>query len=190
GAQVPDASSHRTGGKHPRLVLPATAIGWTGGLGRHEPAHHRAAAPSCPHRTGHVPGRHHHPDLLRPHRRRHPRLRHPPRSSRPADPHGRRLMASDFSGDRGREQPVAPEAAAAANAGTAVTADAALNPAVVADAGAAVYVAPAWKMTWWRFRKHKLALVCLWIFGVVALIALAPGFFATQDPNASAAANA
>lgn len=58
------------------------------------------------------------------------------------------------------------------------------------DRGAAVYVAPAWQMTWWRFRKHKLALVCLWVFGAVALISLAPGFFATQDPNASAAANA
>ena len=59
-----------------------------------------------------------------------------------------------------------------------------------ADAGSAVYVAPAWKMTWWRFRRHKLAVVCLWVFGVIALIALAPGFFATQDPNASRAANA
>lgn len=61
---------------------------------------------------------------------------------------------------------------------------------VAADAASAVYVAPAWKMTWWRFRKHKLAVACLWVFCGVALIAFAPGFFATQDPNASAAANA
>lgn len=64
--------------------------------------------------------------------------------------------------------------------------------AVVApkEGGAAVYVAPAWKMTWWRFRKHKLALVCLWVFGVIAVLAAAPGFFATHDPVRSTAANA
>lgn len=60
----------------------------------------------------------------------------------------------------------------------------------VAGGAPAVYVAPAWRMTWWRFRKHKLAVVCLWVFGAVALISLAPGFFATQDPTASAASNA
>lgn len=53
-----------------------------------------------------------------------------------------------------------------------------------------VYVAPAWKMTWWRFRKHKLALLCLYIFGLITLVALLPGFFATQDPYASAARRA
>jgi hypothetical protein len=31
------------------------------------------------------------------------------------------------------------------------------------DAGNAVYVAPAWKLTWWRFRKHKLAVFSLWV---------------------------
>lgn len=63
-------------------------------------------------------------------------------------------------------------------------------PAVAPDEGAAVYVAPAWKMTWWRFRKHKLAVVCLWVFALVALIAISPDFFTTQDPNATAARNA
>ena len=53
-----------------------------------------------------------------------------------------------------------------------------------------VYVAPAWKMTWWRFRKHKLALLCLYIFGLISLIALMPDFFSTQDPYASAARRA
>ncbi len=58
------------------------------------------------------------------------------------------------------------------------------------EAAPAVYVAPAWRMTWWRFRKHKLAVVCLWVFGLVALIALAPEFFATADPNATSATRA
>ncbi|HLV12184.1 MAG TPA: ABC transporter permease [Trueperaceae bacterium] len=68
--------------------------------------------------------------------------------------------------------------------------DGAGESAEVVAAGPAVYVAPAWKLTWWRFRKHKLAVACLWVFAVVALIALAPEFFATQDPNATAASNA
>lgn len=53
-----------------------------------------------------------------------------------------------------------------------------------------VYVAPAWKMTWWRFRKHKLAVVCLWVMGLITLVALAPSFFATADPNATSARRA
>ncbi len=65
-------------------------------------------------------------------------------------------------------------------------------PAVPAkgDAGGAVYVAPAWKMTWWRFRKHKLAVAFLWVIGLVALIAIMPEFFATQDPFATSARRA
>ena len=47
--------------------------------------------------------------------------------------------------------------------------DQGVEPAEVAAAGPAVYVAPAWKLTWWRFRKHKLAVACLWVFAVVAL---------------------
>lgn len=70
------------------------------------------------------------------------------------------------------------------------TVDDAVVPVAALDKGAAVYVAPAWKMTWWRFRKHKLAVVCLWVFAVIGLIALAPEFFATKDPNATAARNA
>jgi peptide/nickel transport system permease protein len=65
-----------------------------------------------------------------------------------------------------------------------------VTPPAKGDAGSAVYVAPAWKMTWWRFRKHKLALVCLWVVGLVALIAAMPEFFATQDPFATSARRA
>ena len=56
-----------------------------------------------------------------------------------------------------------------------------------ADAQPAVYVAPAWKMTWWRFAKHRLALACLWVGAVIAVIALFPEFFSTQDPYATSA---
>lgn len=53
-----------------------------------------------------------------------------------------------------------------------------------------VYVAPAWKMTWWRFRKHKLAVFSLWVVGLIALISLVPHFFATTDPHATSARRA
>ena len=51
----------------------------------------------------------------------------------------------------------------------------------------AVYVAPAWKMTWWRFSKHRLALFCLWLGAAIAVIALFPEFFSTQDPYKTSA---
>mgnify|MGYP006281801813 CR=1 FL=1 len=53
-----------------------------------------------------------------------------------------------------------------------------------------VYVAPAWKMTWWRFRKHKLAVFSLWIVGLIGLISLVPHFFATTDPHETSARRA
>ena len=44
-------------------------------------------------------------------------------------------------------------------------------------------VAPNWKLVWWRFRRHKLALVCGWVLMAVAAVALFPDFFSTLDPN-------
>jgi peptide/nickel transport system permease protein len=49
----------------------------------------------------------------------------------------------------------------------------------------AVSVAPNWKLVWWRFRKHRLAVVSGVIMLLIAIVALFPGFFATQEPNAS-----
>jgi peptide/nickel transport system permease protein len=53
-----------------------------------------------------------------------------------------------------------------------------------------VYAAPAWKLTWWRFTKHRLAVVCLGISLLIAVIALLPGFFSTQDPYITSARHA
>lgn len=58
------------------------------------------------------------------------------------------------------------------------------------DAQPASYVAPAWKMTWWRFSKHRLALACLWVSVAIAVLALFPQFFSTQDPYATSASRA
>lgn len=53
-----------------------------------------------------------------------------------------------------------------------------------------IYVAPNWKLVWWRFRKHRLALICSVVVAVIAIVALFPGFFSTQDPNATKASKA
>ncbi len=49
----------------------------------------------------------------------------------------------------------------------------------------AISVAPNWKLVWWRFRKHRLALVAGVLLFFIILIAGFPGFFSTQDPSQS-----
>jgi peptide/nickel transport system permease protein len=51
-------------------------------------------------------------------------------------------------------------------------------------------VASQWQLMWWGFRKHRLAMVGLVITAMLYIIAIAPGFFAINDPaqqNARAA---
>ncbi len=55
----------------------------------------------------------------------------------------------------------------------------------LAEDADAVSVAPNWKLVWWRFKKHRLALVCGVIVLLIATVALFPGFFATQGPQVS-----
>jgi len=50
-----------------------------------------------------------------------------------------------------------------------------------------IYVAPNWKLVWWRFRKHKLAVASSFVVILIALVAIMPGFFSTQDPHESVA---
>ena len=53
-----------------------------------------------------------------------------------------------------------------------------------ADAkGSAVYVAPQWKLIWWRFRRHHLAVGGTIVVLLFGLIALFPEFLATEDPH-------
>jgi peptide/nickel transport system permease protein len=46
-------------------------------------------------------------------------------------------------------------------------------------------LAPNWKLVWWRFRKHKLAMFSAVLLVLIALIALFPDFFSTQQPHKS-----
>jgi len=50
-----------------------------------------------------------------------------------------------------------------------------------------IYVAPNWKLVWWRFKKHRLAVISSLIVILIAIVALLPGFFSTQDPHESEA---
>ncbi len=44
-------------------------------------------------------------------------------------------------------------------------------------------VASQWQLTWWAFKKHKLAMAGLWIVGFLYVIAIIPGIFAMNDPS-------
>ena len=46
-----------------------------------------------------------------------------------------------------------------------------------------IYVAPQWKLIWWRFRRHRLALVATALLSIFFLIALFPNFLAIHDPK-------
>lgn len=49
----------------------------------------------------------------------------------------------------------------------------------------AIYVAPNWKLVWWRFKKHRLALVSGIIVIFIATIGLFPDFYSTLPPQES-----
>ena len=46
-----------------------------------------------------------------------------------------------------------------------------------------VAVASNWKLVWWRFRRHHLAMVSAGILICMYLVVLCPEFFATQNPE-------
>jgi peptide/nickel transport system permease protein len=46
-----------------------------------------------------------------------------------------------------------------------------------------IYVAPYWKLMWWRFRKHKMALLSVGILAVFYLVGIFCEFVAPYDPE-------
>ena len=46
-----------------------------------------------------------------------------------------------------------------------------------------MYYATQWELMWWRFRRHKLAFVCLWLLLGFYLVGVFCEFFAPYDPN-------
>jgi peptide/nickel transport system permease protein len=68
------------------------------------------------------------------------------------------------------------------------TPDVALGPAAVADVPESrVFVASQWQLMWWRFRKHKVAVVSGLVVIQFYLVVLGADFLAYADPNASEA---
>jgi peptide/nickel transport system permease protein len=50
-------------------------------------------------------------------------------------------------------------------------------------AGEQVYVAPPWKLMWWRFRKHKMAVICAILLAIMYFVAIFSEFVAPYDPD-------
>jgi peptide/nickel transport system permease protein len=50
-----------------------------------------------------------------------------------------------------------------------------------------IYVASHWKLMWWRFRRHKLALISGTVVLIIYLIAILCEFLAPEDPTAYSA---
>ena len=58
----------------------------------------------------------------------------------------------------------------------------------LAEDAEAIYLAPNWKLVWWRFKRHRLALVSSLVLILITLVALVPDFFSTQEPHLTHAA--
>ena len=53
-----------------------------------------------------------------------------------------------------------------------------------------VAVASNWTLVWWRFRRHRLALVSAVVLILMYIVVLVPDFFSTQNPEATDARQA
>ena len=58
----------------------------------------------------------------------------------------------------------------------------AVNPPVASTPEEAAYLASQWKLVWWRFRRHRLAMVSLILVVGFYVIAAFPGFLSIHDP--------
>ncbi|HMC37632.1 MAG TPA: hypothetical protein VKK30_07155, partial [Actinomycetota bacterium] len=48
-----------------------------------------------------------------------------------------------------------------------------------------VSLASNWTLVWWRFKKHRLAMLSAGVLVLFYLVVLFPDFFSTQDPEAT-----
>ena len=46
-----------------------------------------------------------------------------------------------------------------------------------------IYGAPQWKLVWWRFKRHKLAIASSFVLLIFYVIVLFPEFLSTKDPR-------
>jgi peptide/nickel transport system permease protein len=57
--------------------------------------------------------------------------------------------------------------------------------AAVSAAEERVSLASNWRLVWWRFKKHRLAMLSAGVLVLFYLVVLCPDFFSTQDPEAT-----
>jgi peptide/nickel transport system permease protein len=57
------------------------------------------------------------------------------------------------------------------------------SPAPAQEVEAKVFIAPQWKLVWWKFRKHKLALFSGIVLILIYLVAIFADFLAPFDPT-------
>ena len=57
-----------------------------------------------------------------------------------------------------------------------------VNPQVASTPEEAAYLASQWKLVWWRFRRHRLAMISLILVVGFYVIAAFPGFLSIHDP--------
>lgn len=50
-------------------------------------------------------------------------------------------------------------------------------------AGEKIYIAPPWKLMWWRFRKHRMAVICTVVLALMYFVAIFCEFVAPYDPD-------
>jgi len=73
------------------------------------------------------------------------------------------------------------------SSGTGVSEELVVPDAEPAEAEERIYVASQWQLMWWRFKKHRLAMISAIVLLVFYLIALFPEFFATTSFRGSEA---
>jgi peptide/nickel transport system permease protein len=61
----------------------------------------------------------------------------------------------------------------------------AASTARASEAEERVSLAPNWKLVWWRFKKHRLAMLSAGVLVLFYAVVLVPDFFSTQDPEAT-----
>src|SRR5262249_51244942 len=170
GAEVPGPGGDQPVGQHDRLVPAAALLGEPDRRHGDEPAKHRAAVAARPDTAGHVPRGQRLDDLLLLHGHRDADFGSLAGLDRPADPHGAVSVADDAEVREYATDLAGPAVAAAPGR---------------SEAEERVSLAPNWKLVWWRFKKHRLAMLSAGVLVLFYLVVLVPDFFSTQDPEAT-----
>jgi peptide/nickel transport system permease protein len=63
-------------------------------------------------------------------------------------------------------------------------------PEAIPSAEEKIFIASQWKLVWWRFLRHRLAVFSVFVLAILYLIALSPEFLATHDPQVAFAKRA